>query len=83
MNGWVVVNYCRLLSLKAFRSAVHRSLQRRCLTTTPLGEAGCDLSTAEEMVDPHVSLSLLKVIQHFVHDKVILSSSHCASTSCM
>jgi hypothetical protein len=51
----------RFLSLKAFRAVVHRSLQRRCVTTSLPGEAGGYLSTPEVTVDEHVLLSLLKV----------------------
>lgn len=49
----------RFLSLKAFGAVVHRSLQRRCLTTT---EADGDSSAPEVVVDRHVLLSLLKVM---------------------
>lgn len=51
----------RFLSLKAFGAVVHRSLQRRCVTTSLPGEAGGDLSAPEVTVDGHVLLSLLKV----------------------
>jgi len=52
----------RFLSLKAFGAVVHRSLQRRCVTTSLPGEAGSDLSTPEVTVDGHVLLSLLKLL---------------------
>ena len=61
----------RFLSLKAFGAVVHRSLQRRCVTTSLPGEAGSDLSTPEVTVDGHVLLSLLKVTARCIHPSLM------------